>query len=81
MIDPVAIACRALWASVIERAWKDATGPLRSPDGQTPPKRARDEARAWFERGGRDFRRACEFAGQDPDAVRDRYLAAVRVAE
>ena len=70
----------ALWRSVITLAIHDATGEVR-PKAATSRVRARThmqtalrtrhEARAWLLGNTIDFRRVCEMAGLDPDAVFD----------
>lgn len=51
---------RDLWCAVLSMALLDT---LRSgPEG--------DEARAWVDGGGRDFRRVCSLVGVEPSVVR-----------
>ncbi len=59
---------RDLWMAVLHRATLDATQPVRDVrhDG------ARRTARVWIERGGNDFRKACELAGVEPEWVQRR---------
>lgn len=61
-----------LWQAVLAQAINDAT---RESASREEDRMAMMEARAWLDRGGRDFRRCCTLAGLDPDAVRDAWRA------
>lgn len=63
---------RALWQSVIITALQDACNPLPV---NRETRRAKDEAAAWLARGGKRFREVCQWAGFDPDFIRDAYLS------
>ena len=65
---------KQLWCAVIGRALQDAVGELGPGASTNGQSRARDEARRWFADNSRDFREACDSAGLDPDAIRDRVL-------
>jgi hypothetical protein len=69
---------RVLWMSVLQQAVMDA---LRAPRPTHPLVAAavfyaendRDQARAWIEGGGKDFREVCTLAGVDPEWVQRMY--------
>lgn len=69
----------ALWSAVVSQAISDATANVSSvgPSGYKTAVLLRDQARRWLLSGSKDFRLVCEFAGLEPDAVRER----VRVLE
>lgn len=54
-----------LWVAVILQAIADAHN-----NGKTN-RRAKVEARAWFEEAGEDFLEVCDLAGVDPGIIRD----------
>ncbi len=60
-----------LWRAVLGHAINDA---LSDPISAEMHK-AKRAARAWLDRGGKDFRLVCTYAGLDPDAVHDRWMA------
>lgn len=57
----------ALWRAVVAQALSDACAPTN----WGTSKLERDNARGWLLNDSRDFRRVCEFASLDPDAVRE----------
>lgn len=61
-----------LWQSVLLKAITDAAA--INPAGDEN-KRAKTDADNWLRGGGRDFRRVCDFAGFDPDFIREKYIA------
>lgn len=63
-----------LWRRVILQAVRDALV-LKLPPKDPSVKAARREARAWIERGGKDFQEVCTLAGYNPDRVRDWWLS------
>lgn len=66
---------RELFASVLLTAFNDAADPL-DPQTATSQKRAEQRAaRRWLDHGGKDFRMVCDWAGVNPDAVRERWLS------
>jgi hypothetical protein len=70
---------RALWQTVLLTAIEDAMLPERRSDSY---KRAKRDADRWIRGGGKDFRAVCNYAGFDPDHVRDAHLAGrIRVDE
>lgn len=88
---------RALWRAVICNAFDDAAGAVIGiartvARAGAPDKRitnpaytaAIDQARAWFEGNGADYREVCALAEVDPEAVRDlalRHIAAADAGE
>ncbi len=63
-------ACQNLWAAVLLRAFKDATGQISGNLTWFEKRSARD----WLTDYRQDFARACEFAGIDPGAVHEKAL-------
>ncbi|MEY4863780.1 MAG: hypothetical protein RLZ51_1875 [Pseudomonadota bacterium] len=63
-----------LWRRVVLQAVRDALV-LTLPAKDPAVKRDRREARAWIERGGKDFQEVCTLAGFEPDVVRDWWLS------
>ena len=72
---------KQLWCAVIGRALQDAIGQLGPGGAMNGQSRTRDEARRWFADNSRDFREACDSAGLDPDAIRDRVLRMTHASE
>ena len=64
----------AMWRAVIHVALLDAIGAGPSTSSATERTRARDEARSWFRRAGRDFRAVCDLALLEADVVREHAL-------
>lgn len=64
----------SLWNAVIVRAIEDAIGNHYAGDYGFN----RDLAINWLERGGKDFRNVCEYAGLQPDYVQRIYRKKVR---
>lgn len=72
------MSAEALWLAVVFQAVEDATWEPPAGASQTRwgkssraiMERARDDAQAWFKRGGRDFHEVCWRAGVHPDDVR-----------
>ncbi|WRH62057.1 MAG: hypothetical protein RSE12_17045 [Fuscovulum sp.] len=62
---------RNLWQAALLLALYDATRPITSAEAR----RNKSDAHAWIKSGRKDFRRVCEWAGFDPDMVRDAYLS------
>jgi len=60
-----------LFIKVMEQAIRDMTST------STSFERIQDRIRAkrWFYEACPEFRKVCEYAGLDPDAVRERYIA------
>ncbi|MHB2165730.1 hypothetical protein [Alsobacter sp. R-9] len=56
----------ALWCAVIRQAVSDAVDSVASDSVSAA---ARQKARVWFVRKGKDFREVCTLAGVDPDQV------------
>lgn len=56
-------ACRDLWRAVIHLALNDAV------DKSKKYELEHYEALTWIERGGKDFKLACDMAGYDPSDV------------
>lgn len=70
---------RVLWQTVLLTAIEDAMLPERRSESYNRAKRDADQ---WFRGVGKDFRAVCNYAGFDPDHVRDAYLAGrIRVDE
>ena len=66
---------RELWASVLLTAFNDAAD-FEAPENATSQRRADQRAaRRWLNHGGKDFRMVCDWAGVNPDAVRERWLS------
>jgi thiamine monophosphate kinase len=63
---------RMMWQMVLLTAIEDAMLPARSSREDIDAKR---DAQRWLRVGGADFRAVCNYAGFDPDHVRDAYLA------
>lgn len=63
---------RMMWQMVLLTAIEDAMLPARSSAEDIAAKR---EAQRWLRRGDKDFCAVCNYAGFDPDHVRDAYLA------
>lgn len=63
---------RELWQAVLFQALLDATN--ISEFGNSADRLARRKAKAWMDRGDKDFRMVCNLAGMDPDFVRDCYI-------
>ena len=63
---------RVLWQTVLLTAIEDAMLPERRSDSYN---RAKTDADRWIRLGRKDFRAVCNYAGFDPDHVRDAYLA------
>jgi len=61
-----------LWQGVVLLALSDAT--VDDP-GSRDMARARDEARTWITRAGRDYRMVCALAGWDPEFIRDSFVS------
>ena len=63
---------RTMWQMVLLTAIEDAMLPARSSAEDIAAKR---DAQRWLRQGGADFCAVCNYAGFDPDHVRDAYLA------
>ena len=63
---------RMLWQMVLLTAIEDAMLPARTSKDDIYAKR---DAQRWLRQGGADFRAVCNYAGFDPEHVRDAYLA------
>jgi hypothetical protein len=63
---------RMMWQMVLLTAIEDAMLPARSSAEDIAAKR---DAHRWLRKGDEDFRAVCNYAGFDPDHVRDAYLA------
>ena len=71
-----------LWLNVIQQALKDAENAARQPVSEEylgAEAIERRRAYDWIEDAGPDFQRACEFAGLDPEYVRDQALKHLRM--
>jgi hypothetical protein len=58
---------RQLWCAVIAQAIEDATAPLSE---SLRKRREQVRAREWFIEADKDFQRACDLAGYDPERIR-----------
>lgn len=59
-----------LWADVMLLAVKDAVNPGKTVNRR----RERDQAREWLLGNSADFQQVCEFAGINPEAMREKLL-------
>ena len=66
------MAERELWLAVINTAMQDAAYGV---SGETPEnrKRLRQQARDWIAKDNWDFRLVCQYAGVEPQAVREAF--------
>jgi hypothetical protein len=77
---------RELWASVIIQAMAEAcaedpkTQPKPDAKKRTTVGELRTRARRWLLSDSDDFRKVCEYAGVDPDAVRQRIAKRLKKA-
>tara|TARA_R110002020_G_scaffold128925_2_gene288867 strand:+ start:1065 stop:1523 length:459 start_codon:yes stop_codon:yes gene_type:complete len=62
--DKVSLPEKDLWVSVLSRAALDVV--------RAPNRLERDQACAFFMKGGRHFRNVCEMAGRNPDYVQQK---------
>ena len=63
---------RMMWQMVLLTAIEDAILPARSSREDIEAKR---DAQRWLRKGDKDFCAVCNYAGFDPEHVRDAYLA------
>jgi hypothetical protein len=63
---------RMMWQMVLLTAIEDALLSARSSKEGIDAKR---DAQRWLRGGSKDFRAVCNYAGFDPDHVRDAYIA------
>jgi hypothetical protein len=65
---------RQLWRAVISRALQDALNDVATISSVPQREQICSDARRWFVANTHDFQAACNAAGYDPSAVRQRVL-------
>lgn len=68
---------QTLWQGVVYQAVYDANMVFNvtDKDNLRTVERIKREADAWIRSGGKDYRRACDLAGIDPQFIRDKHIA------